>query len=109
MAPNAGIKKEDGKIHTGFYPNWKSLTQEQREQVGAERKRLKGKRAGGQQSVRTELQSLKKKLGKSKRKIAALKIKAAEKRHKNKEVGFRDVTTDEEGEADAGDSFGGKR
>ena len=105
LAPNSGIKKEDGSIHTGFYPNWKSLTKEEREQVGAERKRLKGKKAGGQQSVKTELQNLKKKLGKSKRKIEALKVKAAEEKHKGKDVDFGEVTSDE----DAGDNFGGKR
>ena len=52
---------------------------------------------------------MKKKLGNSKRKIAALKIKVAEEKHKNKEMDFGNVTMDEEGEADAGDNFGGKR
>ena len=47
---------------------------------------MKGKKAGGHQSIKTELQALKKKLGKSKRKIAALKVKAAEEKHKNKYV-----------------------
>ena len=44
LALNAGIKWEDGSIHTGLYPNWKSLTKEQREQVVAERKRFKGRK-----------------------------------------------------------------
>ena len=107
MAPNNGIKREDGSIHTGFYPNWKQLTKEQREQVGAERKRLKGTRkAGGQQSVKTELQNLKKKLGKSKRKIAALKNLVAD--EKEKVDGDKDGDSDGDN-VDAGDNFGGKR
>ena len=70
----------------------------------AERKRKKtGKGgAGSQQAVKTELENLKKKLGKKKRKIAALQKKKA----KDDDVDFGKVTSDEE---DAGDSFGGKR
>ena len=75
MAPSSGIKRVDGSIHTGFFPNWRSLSKEEREQVTAERKRKKGGKAGGQKSVKTELQSLKKRVGKTKRQIAALKTK----------------------------------
>ena len=104
LAPNQGIKKPDGSIHTGFYPNWRSLTKEQKDQVVAERKRKKtGKGgAGSQQAVKTELENLKKKLGQKKRKIAALQ----KKKGKDDEVDFGFTTSDEE---DAGDSFGGKK
>ena len=47
MAPSSGIKRDDGSVHTGFYPNWRSLSKEEREQVSAERKKKKGGRAGG--------------------------------------------------------------
>ena len=104
LAPNQGIKKPDGSIHTGFYPNWRSLSKEQKDQVVAERRRKKtGKGgAGSQQAVKTELEDLKKKLGQKKRKIAALQ----KKKGKDDEVDFGFTTSDEE---DAGDSFGGKK
>ena len=107
MAPSSGVKREDGSIHTGYYPNWRSLSKAEKDQVSAERKKKKGGKAGGGASIKTELQSLKKKLGKNKRKIAALKMKVAEKKEKDDDVDFGEVTSDEE--ADAGDSFGGKR
>ena len=111
MAPNSGIRREDGSIHTGFYPNWKSLSQTEREQVGAERKRLKSNKkgatkAGGQGSIKTELQSLKKKLGKNKRQIAALKNKVADAKEDGKEGEKDDSGSSSD---DAGDNFGGKR
>ena len=66
MAPSSGIKRADGSIHTGFYPNSRSLSKEDREQVSGERrKRKRGGKAGGQKSVKAELQSLKKKVGKT--------------------------------------------
>ena len=79
----------------------------EREQVNAERKKRKGGKAGGQALIKTELQSLKKKLGKNKCKIAALKTKVAEKKAKDDDVDFEKVTCNEE--VDAGDSFSGKR
>ena len=106
MAPASGIRRDDGSIHTGFFPNWKSLSKEERGQVTAERMKKKGgKKTGGQGSIKTELQSLKKKLGKNKRKIAALKSQVAEKRG----GGDGDDDSDSADAADAGDSFGGKR
>ena len=72
----------------------------------AERMKKKGgKKTGGQGPIKTELQSLKKKLGKNKRKIAALKSQVAEKRG----GGDGDDDSDSAVAADAGDSFGGKR
>ena len=79
MDPSSVIKQEDGSIHTGFYPNWRSLSKAEREQVNAERRKKKGGKAGSQTSIKTELQSVKKKLGENRRKIAALKTKVVEK------------------------------
>ena len=109
MAPKSGVAREDGSIHTGFYPNWRQLTQQEREKVVDKRKKQKQKRkpAGGQPStVKTELENLKKKLGKHKRTIAALKNKIG----KEKDVATE--SNDDEGDdptSDAGDGFGGKR
>ena len=106
LAPNEGIKKPDGSIHTGFYPNWRSLSKEQKDQVAAERKKRKNgrKKAGGQNAIKTELESLKKKLGKNKRTIAALRHKVTASKD-----GDGGVNDDGESSDDAGDSFGGKR
>ena len=107
LAPNDGIRKPDGTIHTGFYPNWRSLTKEQKDQVAAERKKKKAGRkgAGGQNAIKTELESLKKKLGKNKRTIAALKNRVASEGGGDGEEDGDDGDSAE----DAGDSFGGKR
>ena len=106
LAPNEGIKKPDGSIHTGFYPNWRFLSKEQKYQVAAERKKSKNRKntARGQNAIKTELESLKKKLGKNKRTIAAL-------RHKVTASKDGDGRENDDGESsnDAGDSFGGKR
>ena len=67
MAPSSGVKRGDGSIHTGFYPNWRSLSKEDRDKVSAERMKKKSGKAGGQKSVKTKLASLEKKLGKNKR------------------------------------------
>ena len=74
----------------------------------AERRKRKKSKARGQKSVKTELQSLKKKVGKTKRQIAALKTKVLT-------GGLKADGDDEEddgdsdGDDDAGDCFGGKR
>ena len=106
MAPNNGIKRADGSIHTGFYPNWRSLTKDQKDQVAAERKKKKTGRkpTRGQNAIKTELESLKKKLGKNKRTIAALKNKVSA-----SNVGDGEGADEEENVDDAGDSFGGKQ
>ena len=108
MAPSSGIKRGDGSIHTGFYPNWRSLSKEEREQVSAERKKRKGGKAGGQKSVKNELQSLKKRVGKSKRQIAALKTKILTGGLKEKDKGDTEPEDSDDSD-DAGDCFGGKR
>ena len=101
-----GIKKPDGSINTGFYPNWRSLSKEQKDQVAAERKKRKNRKntARGQNAIKTELESLKKKLGKNKRTIAALRYKVTASKD-------GDGRENDDGEIsdDAGDSFGGKR
>ena len=93
-------------IHTGFYPNWRALTKEQKDQVAAERKKKKTGRkpTGGQNAIKTELESLKKKLGKNKRTVAALKNKVS-----TLNVGNGEGADEEENVDDAGDSFGGKQ
>ena len=105
LAPSSGINKPDGSIHTGFYPNWRSLSKEDRDKVAAERKRLKaGKKARGQPSTKIELEILKRKLNKNKRQISALKNKVAGKNDKDDGKSDGDASSE-----DVGDSFGGKR
>ena len=71
-------------------------------------KRKKSGKAGGQKSVKTELQSLKKWVGRTKRQIAALKTKVLTGGLKADGDGEEDEN-DSDGSEDAGDCFGGKR
>ena len=110
MAPASGIKRGDGSIHTGFFPNWRSLSKEERDEVTAERRKKKrGGKAGGQKSVKTELQSLKKRVGKTKRQIAALKTKVLTGGLREPDKDDEEDDGDSDGDDDAGDCFGGKR
>ena len=69
-----------------------------------QRGKTRKKKARGQNAIKTELESLKKKLGKNKRTIAAL-------RHKVTACKDGDGRENDDGESsdDARDSFGGKR
>ena len=105
MAPASGINLSDGSIWTGFYPNWNSLSKEDKDKVFEERKakRAKKKSSGSgadanSSKMKTELKQLKSALGKRNRKIAALK-----------KVNFKDDDKDEDDSDDAGNSFGGKK
>ena len=47
VAPASGIHLSDGSIWTGFYPNWNSLSKEEKDKVFAERKARKAKKNNG--------------------------------------------------------------
>ena len=89
---------KNGKIHTGFYKNWASLSQEARKMVIAERERLGTKGGKGKKKdLQSKVKSLTKALEQQKSQIAALK-------RANDETSDND---DGESEA-AGDAFGGR-
>ena len=103
---SSGIHKPDGSINTGHIPNWRNLSQADRDMVFAERKRLglsKGK-TGGKGARRpnnaegNRLKQLTEQNKKYKRQIKAFKRSD-------------DLTNDGDstgGDTDAGDQFGGK-
>ena len=75
--------------------------------VGGEEE-AEGWESRGQKSVKNELQSLKKRVGKSKRQIAALKTKILTGGLKEKDKGDTEPEDSDDSD-DAGDCFGGKR
>lgn len=103
----SGIHRPDGSINTGHIPNWRNLSQADRETVYAERKRLgltkgKAKEKGARRSNNAEgnrLKQLTEQNKKYKRQIKAFKRSS-------------DASTNDEssnsGDTDAGDQFGGK-
>lgn len=97
---------KDGKIFTGFYKNWGSLSAEHKKLVIAERDRLgiKGDKSGRNKSksLKAQVKSLGKKLEQQQAKIKALKRKEED----SSDSG--DANSDEESANDAGNSFGGR-
>ena len=106
-ANQTGIHKPDGSINTGHIPDWRNLTQADRDLVFAERKRLglsKGKvsgkgarRSGNAESNR--LKQLTDQNKKYKRQIKAFKRSPDDTANDGDSTG---------GDTDAGDQFGGK-
>ena len=97
-----GIYDSNGKIKTGFIPNWNKLSKEDRNKVFAERKRLRSQKKNGEKnenelnpSDTNRLNQLVEQNKKFKRQIKALKRKNAN-------------DGDDSDEADPGDQFGGK-
>lgn len=95
--------RRDGKIFTGYYPNWKQLSRDDQKAVLAERDRLgtKGNKSDGK-SQKPQQKNWKKQVKGLKRKIAALKRKAS---------GSDSSDDDEEKDepsSDAGNAFGGR-
>ena len=104
---SSGIHKPDGSINTGHIPNWRNLTQADRDKVFAERKRLglsKGKSSAGKGARRSSnaeenrLKQLTNQNKKYKRQIKAFK--------RSSDGATNDDSTS--GDTDAGDQFGGK-
>jgi hypothetical protein len=116
-APASGLYGANGKIYTGFYPNFMSFSDKDRQIVYDERDRLgikpkKNGKGGGRRSSRASAVSPKlikeknKQVDSLQRKIASLKVKVAEKKAKK-----RAPSTDEDDDSvqdNAGDQFGGR-
>ena len=107
-APESGVKGPDGVIFTGFYKNFNRLSDEDRQAILDERKRLgivhKKSRCSKTSSVRTKTSAL----TKLNREIASLKVKFKDLQ------GKRGATSDDGDEAqepqdNAGDQFGGRK
>ena len=110
-APSSGIKGANGEIFTGFYSNFQSLADDEKQAIFDERKRLninRGKSRGGQSKKRSTsvIQINKKTLSKMNREISSMKakLKVVE---KGKKVSFEDDDSDVQD--NAGDQFGGRK
>ena len=104
---NPDILKADGSINLGYIPKWRSLSEEDKEIVMAERKRRKSKKGKGTgtqgpldaAAQKNRMNQLAEQNKKYKRQIKALK-RAPPDDDEDKE--------DSESDTDAGDQFGGK-
>jgi hypothetical protein len=109
-APASGVIGSDGKVFTGYYGNWKSLSQADKDSIFDERKRLNikpksSRRASAVKGSSTHSLTVKEKkreLSTLTRKIASLKKKVAFK------LGAEAVSEDDSVQHNAGDSFGGR-
>ena len=101
LAPTSGVLRPDGTVFVGHYPNWSSLSQEERNKVNNERGKKPKKNGGKGKTRRREFRKLRRVINKSKRQIAALQ----------KHVGNGQDTEEREvrDSGEAGDQFGGKR
>ena len=110
--PKTGVKLSDGSVHAGHYTNWAALSEGEKQQVFAERKRqgiTPKKKSQGGKSKASAVKSKKKTLEKLTRKVAALETKA---KSLKKKVAFEsdDDEAEENGPQDnAGDQFGGRK
>ena len=108
QAPKSGIHTADGKIFTGFYKHWRTLTNDEKQHVIEERKRKGNKKGtGGTKNNKRhmeELGSIQEQLHKMKRVMSELVATQQFKNHdeKEKKVSF-DIP-----QHVAGNAFGGR-
>jgi hypothetical protein len=107
-APESGVKGPDGNIFTGYFPNWKSFSDGDKQIVYDERKRL-GVTTQKKKTRRktSSVKSKKKSLGTLTREIASLKtrVKDLKKRTSTDD----DAEDDDPPQENAGDQFGGRK
>ena len=92
----------DGKIFTGYYPNWRQISKDNQKLVLAERDRLGGKSKSEGKSKKTQ-KNWKKQVKGLKKTIAALKRKIP-----GEDSSDEDPDTTTEVTNDAGNAFGGR-
>ena len=106
-APKSGIRTADGKIFTGFYKHWRTLIDDEKQQVIEERKHKGNKKGtGGTKNNKRrmeELGSIQEQLHKMKRVVSELVATQQFENHDEKE---KKVTYDVP-KHDAGNAFGG--
>ncbi len=110
-APNSGIKGANGDIFTGFYKNFQSLSDDEKQAIFDERKRLNinPKKSCGNHSKKGQTSAIKvnkKTLSKMTREISSMKARL-------KDVGKSKKASSEDEDSDvqdnAGDQFGGRK
>ncbi len=107
-APDGGVTSNDGTIFTGYYPNWRQLTDANKQSVYDERKRLdikmtKGKKPPYKGRQTSAIKAKKKEVSKLNRKISSLKAKL------KSASSIDDDDEPEEVQNNAGDQFGGRK
>ena len=111
-APSKGVKGANGKIYTGYYKNFQQLSDDDKQAIFDERKRLgiepkkKGHRGGRKASAATTSKG-DKSFDKMARQIASLKSRIKEVEGKNASEDEGD--DEEEPQNNAGDQFGGRK
>jgi hypothetical protein len=109
VAPDGGVTSNDGTIFTGYYPNWRQLTDANKQSVYDERKRLdiknspKGKKPPYKGRQASATKAKKKEVVKLNRKISSLKAKL------KSASSIDDDDNPEEVQDNAGDQFGGRK
>ena len=110
-APVSGVKGANGEIFTGFYKNFQSLSDDDKQAIFDERKRLNitpKKSRGGRPKARTSsLKAEKKKLVKMNRAISSLKTRLHDMEKGKKSSASDDDESDVQD--NAGDQFGGRK
>jgi hypothetical protein len=107
-APESGVKSIDGTTFTGYYPEWHSMSDEDKNAVIAERKRqgqASKKKPGS--SKASSIRTKKKTLNKLNRKVSALQVKFKNLK-KKAESSDEDEEDADEPQDNAGDQFGGR-
>jgi hypothetical protein len=111
-APASGVKGPDGKIFTAYYPNWNSMSDEDKTTVIEERKRLGTTPKGKSKHRRAKTSAVKTKakaLAKLTRKVAALQTKFSGLKKRDSEDNDDDDDEADEPQDNAGNQFGGRK
>ena len=109
-APTSGIKGANGDIFTGFYKNFQSLSDDEKQAIFDERKRpnINPKKSRGNHSKKGQTRAIKvNKKTLSKMTIESSSMKARLKDVKATKVTFEDEDSDVQD--NAGDQFGGRK
>ena len=112
---DSGIYNADGSINTGYIPNWRSLSDADKDKVRQERKRLgikkpsgkwrKGSQGGSGGDKQADANRIKQLVAQNKKYKRSIK---AIKRRISKKGGTGSDDDDSDSDIDAGDQFGGK-
>ena len=110
---DASIYNSDGTINTGFIPNWRSLSKEQRDSVMAERKRLgisggKTKHSKGS-SGKPDSNRMKQLISQNKKHKRTIKSLRRTSNAKDSDGTSAGGDESDDSDTDAGDQFAGKR
>ncbi len=105
---SSDITNEDGSIKTGHIPNWRNLSESDRQKVRDERERLGIQRKGNSPGKKNKNDANRIKQLQSQNKKMKRQIKSLKRSNKRSEKDDGDNGDDSDGDTDAGDQFGGR-